>query len=321
MTIKTLVKPHLTLLTLCLLSSWQQAHAAEAVSPKLRQNLEIMQDILQKSLEQGRGSAIGRIEHSYVAGQGVLFQTSSNRGFGHFFPVAPLAPLAPMAPIAGVNAAEMAELAQNAEDIAVDVQMNMQWDEEAFADMSEQAEAAAEAAAEAFSEQQEQMRDQLRDLREQKRDLERDLRDVEREKRDIEFSQKVGKLDAEQQKSLKALNERHSTLQKQVSEMQKKYAAQEQEVQKKRAEQQKIAEQKQQELVARVGTNFASTLCDYGASLRELKDSEFVSLQLSTHGRDSQDIYWVFKKTDINQCVSGKINASALLKKANYYQY
>ncbi len=318
MKIKTLAKPHLALLTIGLLSNWQPALAADAVSPKLRQNLEIMQDILQKSLEQGRESAIGRIEHSYVAGQGVLFQTSSNRGFGHFFPVAPLAP---MAPIAGVNPAEMAELAQHAENVAVDVQMNMQWDEEAFADMSEQAEAAAEAAAEAVSEQQEQMRDQLRNLREQKRDLERDLRDVEREKRDIEFTQKVGKLDAEQQKSLKALNEKQASLQKQVDEMQKKYAAQEQEVQKKRLEQQKIAEQKHQELVARVGSNFASTLCDYGASLRELKDSEFVSLQLSTRGRNSQDIYWVFKKTDINQCVSGKINASALLKKANYYLY
>ena len=317
MTIKTLVKPHLTLLTLCVLGCFQQAHAADAVSPKLRQNLEIMQDILQKSLEQGRDSAIGRIEHSYVAGQGVLFQTSSNRGFDHFFPVAPIAPMAPMAPVAGVNAAEMAELAQNAQDIAVDVQMNMQFDEEAFAEMSEQAEAAAEA----MSEQQERMRDQLRDLREQKRDLERDLRDVEREKRDIEFSQKVGKLDAEQQKSLKALNERHASLKKQVDEMQKKYAVQEQEVQKKRLEQQKVAQQRQQELVARVGTNFATTLCDYGASLRELKDSEFVSLQLSTHGHDSQDIYWVFNKTDINQCVSGKINANTLLKKANYYQY
>lgn len=314
MTINNLKKPSLTVLAICLFGGLHNAQAADAVSPKLRQNLEIMQDILQKSLEQGRESAIGRIEHSYVAGQGVLFQTSSNRGFEHFFPVAPIAP---MAPLAGVNAAEMAEFAQNAADLAVDVQMNVQFDEEAFADMSEQAEAAAEA----MSEQQEQMRDQLRDLREQKRDLERELRDVERDKRDIEFSQKVGKLDTDQQKSLKALNERHATLKKQVDEMQKKYAVQEQEVQKKRIEQQKIAEQRQQELVARVGTNFAATLCDYGASLRELKDSEFVSLQLSTHGRDRQDIYWVFKKTDINQCVSGKMNASALLKKANYYQY
>lgn len=305
---KTLAKPQLTLLALCLLGSWHVANAAEAINPKLRQNLEIMQDILEKSLGEGRDSAISRIEHSYIAGQGVLFETSSNRGFGHFFPVAPLPPLP------GVNPAKLAKDAQN---IAVDVQMNMELDEEAIAELTEHAEAMAEA----MTEQQDQLRDQLRDLREQKRDLERDLRDVEREKRDIEFSQKVGKLDAEQQKTLKALDERHAGLKKQVDEIQKKYSAMEFEVQKKRAEQQKIAQQQQQELVTRLGNNFAVTLCDYGASLRDLKDTEFVSLQLSSHGRDNQDIYWVFKKADINQCVTGKISASALLKKANTYQY
>ena len=84
----------------------------------------------------------------------------------------------------------------------------------------------------------------------------------------------------------------------------------EQEYQKKRAEQAKIAAEKQKELIATISVNFATTLCDYGASLRELKDNEFVSLQLSnSHGRNSQDIYWVFKKSDINQCVTGKLNS------------
>ena len=96
----------------------------------------------------------------------------------------------------------------------------------------------------------------------------------------------------------------------------------EQEYQKKRAEQAKIAAEKQKELIAVISVNFANTLCDYGASLRELKDNEFVSLQLSnSRGRDQQDIYWVFKKSDINQCVTGKLTAESLLKKADYYQY
>lgn len=312
MTIHRLVKPTTSLLALYIVASMQGAVAAETVSAKLRQNLEIMQDILQKSLEQGQQSGVGRIEHSYLAGQGVLFQTSSHGGFGQYFPIAPLPPLP------GMDPAQLANMA-DAITVQVDtnVQVNTQFDEEAFAELANQAEEMAEA----VTEQHEQMREQLRDLREQKRDLERDLRDVEREKRDLEFSQKVGKLDAEQQKSLKALNDRQSALKKQVDEMQKKYAALELDVNKKRAEQQKMAEQRQQALVSRVGSNFASTLCDYGASLRELKDNEFVSLQLSAHGRDQQDTYWVFKKSDINQCITGKINAQALLKKANYYQY
>ena len=85
-----------------------------------------------------------------------------------------------------------------------------------------------------------------------------------------------------------------------------------------------LAEQQKQTaaMVKTVGEKFSQVLCDYGASLREIKDSEFVSLQLETaQGRDGKDIYWVFKKSDINQCVSGKLKAETLLKKADYYQY
>ena len=91
---------------------------------------------------------------------------------------------------------------------------------------------------------------------------------------------------------------------------------------KQKAEQEKLAKQRQTELVTKVGQVFSATLCDYGASLRDLKEQEFVSFQLSLSGRDNaRDHYWVVKKSDINQCVTGKIDAPALLKKASYYQY
>jgi adenine-specific DNA methylase len=162
----------------------------------------------------------------------------------------------------------------------------------------------------------------MRDVREQKRDLERELRDLEREKRDIDFQSKVGKLDADQQKELTRINSKSAELKKQLDAITQKYQVMEQDYQKKRTEQAKIAAEKQKELIATISVNFANTLCDYGASLRELKDNEFVSLQLSnSHGRNSQDIYWVFKKSDINQCVTGKLTTESLLKKADYYQY
>jgi hypothetical protein len=294
-------------------------HAATQVSDKLKQNLEIMRDILQKSMEQSERSAgIGRIELSYLAGQGVLFQTRTSGGFGHFFALAPIAPLPPIAPVAPISPPDLAMLSENARAAAEAALAGGVIDEERLQEMQDQAELAAEQ----MMEQHERMRDQSRELREQKRDAERDLRDIQREKRDIEFSGKVGKLDAEQQKQLQQLTARETELALKVKQMQQKYDAAEQEMLKKRQEQAKVAQQKQTELIAQVGSKFAATLCDYGASLRELKDSEFVSLQLSTDsGRDSKDIYWVFKKTDINQCISGKLGAESLLKKADYYQY
>lgn len=291
-------------------------HAATQVSDKLKQNLEIMRDILQKSMEQqSRTAGIGHIELSYLAGQGVLFQSRASGGFGRFFAMAPLAPMAPVAP---VSPPDLEAITDHANAVAQAAMAGHAIDDEQLQEFQEQAELAAEQ----MMEQHERLRDQSRELREQKRDLERDLRDVQREKRDLEFSAKFGKPDAEQRKQLQQLTAKETELASKVKEMQQKYDTAEQEILKKRQEQAKIAQQKQAELIAQVGSKFAATLCDYGASLRELKDSEFVSLQLSTDaGRESKDIYWVFKKSDINQCVSGKLAAEGLLKKADYYQY
>jgi hypothetical protein len=299
-----------------LLSLSTGGQAATQVSDKLKQNLEIMRDILQKSMEQpGRSAGVGRIELSYLAGQGVLFQTRTSGGFSRFFAVAPVAPIPPVAPI---SPPDLEAITDHANAVAQAALAGHPVDEDQLQEFQEQAELAAEQ----MMEQHERMRDQSRELREQKRDLERDLRDVQRDKRDIEFRAKVDKLDAEQQKQLQQLTNKEAALAKQVKEMQQKYDAAEQEMLKKRQEQAKVAQQKQTELIAQVGSKFAATLCDYGASLRELKDNEFVSLQLSTDGgRDSRDIYWVFKKSDINQCISGKFGAEGLLKKADYYQY
>lgn len=304
----------LTALVVLLCSSASQANVQ--ISDKLKQNLEIMRDIMQKSLEQQENTAdLGRIETSYLAGQGVLFRSQLGGGFGHFFamsgvPVAPVAPLPPLPDMSAIKA-QAAAMAQSA--VA-----GTPIDEDRMQELAEQAEQAAEQ----MMEQQERLRDQNRELRDQRRDLERELRDVQREKRDLEFSQKVGNKDVKQQERLNELTKQEQQLQTKVTALQQQYAAAEAALQKQRQEQQKLAAQKQTELIARVGYHFATSLCDYGASLRELKENEFISLQLQSRGgRGSSDVYWVLKKSDVNQCVTGKINAEGLLKKASYYRY
>lgn len=287
--------------------------AATEVNPKLGQNLKIMQDILQSSLGGEEHSSIGRIKHSYLMGQGVAFRVDSNSGWLRHFVMPPMPPV-PAMPAAAVGGTTVVVSTNVDNPVSTSNSFSFSFDEEAMEEMAE--------AAEALAEQQQDQSEKLRDLREERRDIERDLRDYEREKRDIEFSSKVGKLDDEQQKKLKELSQKSEQLKSQLAQLQKTLTVQEQEYNKKRAEQQKQAAQRQAELVAKVGQVFSSTLCDYGASLRDLKEQEFVSFQLSLSGRDqAKDHYWVVKKADINQCVTGKIDAQSLLKKATYYQY
>jgi hypothetical protein len=286
--------------------------AATEVNAKLGQNLKIMQDILQSSLGGEEHSSIGRIQHSYLIGQGVAFRVDSNSGWLRHFVMPPMPPMPPAAP--GSSVAVSTNVANAISVTGNGSSFSFSFDEEAIEEMAE--------AAEAMAEQQQDQSEKLRDLREERRDIERDLRDYEREKRDIEFSSKVSKLDADQQKKLKEINQKSEQLKSQLTQLQKNLTEQEQEYNKKRAEQQKLAAQRQTELVAKVGQVFSNTLCDYGASLRDLKEQEFVSFQLSLSGRNNaKDHYWVVKKSDINQCVTGKIDAPALLKKASYYQY
>lgn len=289
--------------------------AATEVNAKLGQNLKIMQDILQSSLGGQEHSSIGRIQHSYLYGQGVAFRVDSNSGWLRHFVMPPMPPMPAMAPAApGTAVAVSANVANSISISENGNSFSFSFDEEAMEEMAE--------AAEAMAEQQQDQSEKLRDLREERRDIERDLRDYEREKRDIEFSAKVSKLNSDQQKKLNELNQKSEQLKTQLAQLQKTLTEQEQEYNKKRAEQQKLAAQRQTELVAKVGQVFSNTLCDYGASLRDLKEQEFVSFQLSLSGRDNaKDHYWVVKKSDINQCVTGKIDAPALLKKASYYQY
>lgn len=297
------------LLTAGLVTVAGMAHAADPVSPKLKQNLDIMRDILQKSLQSPVGRGVSDIDVSYVMGQGVLFETRMEGGFdGWMFTGQPMPGMDP-ALMARINA-EAARVSQAA--LAGD---------EVDEGTLEQLTSEAQAAAESMMEQQERLGDQLRELRDQKRDVERELRNVEREKRDIEFTQKVGKLDESQQKQMNQLQQKQKELQNKAQDMQTKYAAAEADYRKKREEKQKLAEQQQAEMIAKVGNNMAQTLCDYGAGLRELNDNQFVALKLQTRGRNGSDVYWVFNKADINACVTGKTSAANLLKKATYYNY
>lgn len=266
---------------------------AAEVSPALKKNADILQTILQTAFKDNESSRLSSLQYSYLSGQGLLFQASS--GGRHVFQFRnvsiPAAPVAPTAPLPGTEF----------EFDSIDI----------------------ERITEAAQEMAEQMQDQHRQtyrIAEKQRTIERELRDVERDKRDIEFNKNLTKLDKEQQQELQTLQQKTKLLQEKLAEVSKEAELSRKQLEQQRAKQ--LAEQEQQTaaMVKTVGEKFSQVLCDYGASLRDMPDNEYVTLQVNNRGSEGR-YYWVVKKADINQCMTGKIKAKDLLAKTSSYQF
>ncbi|MDP2714830.1 hypothetical protein [Rheinheimera sp.] len=268
---------------------------AAEVSPNLKKNADILQTILHTAFKDSEQARLSSLQYSYLSGQGILFQASS--GSRHRFQFRNIAmPAAPAAPLPPLPGGEY-EFEFDSSDI--------------------------EQITEAAEEMAEQMHDQHRQsyrIAEKQRVIERELRDTEREKRDIEFNKSLTTLDKEQQQELQMLQQKTKLLQEKLAEVAKEAGLSRKQLEEQRAKQ--LAEQQQQTaaMVKTVGEKFSQVLCDYGASLRDMPDNEYVTLQVNNRGNEGR-YYWVVRKADINQCMTGKIKAKDLLAKANSYQF
>lgn len=269
----------------------------------LKKNADILQTIMQTAFKENDASRLSSLQYSYLAGQGIFFQANAAiGGKGNVFyfrsgghAVAPVAPAAPVPPLPDG-----------------DYEFEFEFDTEEIERLTE--------AAQDMAEQMEQQHLQRYRISEKQRVIERELRDVEREKRDLEFNKSVSKLDKEQQQQLAMLQQKAKVLQEKQAEVTKEAEISRKQLEEQREKQR--AEQRQQVtvMVKSVGETFSQLLCDYGASLKEVPDSEFVSLQVNSRVA-TERFYWVVKKADINQCMSGKIKAKELLARANIYQF
>jgi len=272
--------------------------SASDVSPAIKKNADILQTILHTTFKDNKASQLSALQYSYLSGQGLLFQANAMLGSRHVFhfssnsvATAPAAPMPPIPPLPDskfeFESTEMEQIVEAAEEMA------------------------------------EQMHDQHRQayrIAEKQRVIERELRNVEREQRDIEFNKSLTTLDKEQQQALQMLQQKTKVLQEKLAEVVKEAGLSRKQLEEQRAKH--LAEQQQQTaaMVKTVGEKFSQVLCDYGASLRDIQDNEFVTLQVNSRGAGGS-YYWVVKKADINQCMSGKIKAKDLLVKTQSYQF
>lgn len=273
---------------------------AADISPALKKNADMLQTIMHTAFKDSEAGRLSSLQYSYLAGQGLLFQANAigaGRQVFHLSHVQsehiPAAPLPPLPPLPEgdftfeFNTEDIEQLAESAQQLAEQVKQ--------------------------------QHRHSYR-LAEKQRAIEDELRDVERETREIEFNKSLSKLDKEQQKQLEQLKQKAKVLAEKRAEVEKEAALNRKQLEEQRAKQ--LAEQQQRTaaMVKNVGEKFSQLLCDYGASLRDIPDSEYISLQVSNRASAGRH-YWVIKKADINQCMSGKIKAAALLSKAITYQF
>lgn len=148
--------------------------------------------------------------------------------------------------------------------------------EEYFSDYQERIEA------------QEAMREKLAEQREQVREMQREIRRAEREQREAEEERRSV------ERLRKNLEEKLSKLEKKKGEynkMMKEY--------REKRDQKYIANSKKK------AEAILSTLCDYGATLRSLKNDEHVTLIFKNYENNKDQVY-VFDYDDVKSCDTSK---------------
>jgi len=88
---------------------------------------------------------------------------------------------------------------------------------------------------------------------------------------------------------------------------------------------QEYAAQWQQDVIE-LETNLYAAMCDYGSTLRELPETESISIILTGLGEEAEDNrrtdkVHVFSKADVLQCQSGEIDLATLQQRTIQYSY
>lgn len=275
---------------------------------QLHQQLDIMSGIIKSSIQKqsdNKGPRLTKIDTHYLSGQGVIFELGITRVSFYHLPVAPVMPVSPRVP-------EAPEGFENEELFG-----------ENFEIIIEEAMEEAAVAIEIANEYTRSNNEEQRVFREQEREIAYEKRDLAREERDLNFqSMHIDKEDkAQHQAELDELKKRKDKIKRMQVDLEKRTK-----VFKEQSAKVKAEKEKQKELFNnQLEISVSQTLCNYGGGLKALPDAEHVSMIIKGAGNKSgarnKDKVLVFKKSDIKNCVLEKIDAKALLSKANGYQF
>ncbi|WP_105253722.1 hypothetical protein [Pseudoalteromonas sp. T1lg75] len=158
--------------------------------------------------------------------------------------------------------------------------------------------------------------EQMRAAAEAQRELSFRIRELNREQRELKMQSKLQDNDQEFTEQLQEIEREVVKLREQKDALDAKNKVLVKEVKEKRLKHKEKQAQQQQEQLRKALTSVARSLCDYGVGMRDISDEQFVNVQFSQSRNQHMA---VFKKADINRCVSGKLDHKDLLSRAKQY--
>ncbi|WP_421969582.1 hypothetical protein [Pseudoalteromonas sp. SSDWG2] len=291
------MKKYILASAIALGATTMNAHVQANEFDDVQRQINIVENILTTALKQDLQQRSVNVSSTYLADQGVLYSVRFNSKFAFIteFAGGPMAPLAPEVVIDSnritindqhVEFVEHDGVATEHKEIIISLD-----------DIREQSE-------------------QMRASAERQRELAFRLRELNREQRELEIQAKLQEDNKEVQQQITEIETEIVKVRERKDELDAKNEVFVKQVKEKR-EKQKVKQQKQQqEQLQQALSSVARSLCDYGVGLRVLSDDNYVNIQF--HQADSNHMA-IFKKSDINRCVAGKLDHQDLLKKATQY--
>lgn len=287
------------------------AYADQTQRNELRKQLEIMNSIFSTALEQESKSdrrhviTRDRLNYNYLAGQGVVYRTRIGGNRIMFFGgEVPLPPMPNVPDIAGIDSVEI-ELAVTEGLAAAEEAL------EGLEIVTEDVHGDGEGNIRIIRHVTDKVRENAGEVRE----LRRRVRDLELAKSNAEGAEAevIAKELAQARQELETTQQALETARAEIAEAR-------QEVRKKVEVRKAERNEQLQQQLASFEQTMASTLCDYGRTLRALPESENVTFVLEGAGQEDQggkDKIYIFSKRQLEKCSS----PSDLLRKAVTYNF
>lgn len=290
----------LSSLALALFSAPVNSKEVSVDLDKIKREVNIMSNILKASFAQDKNLGVRHIESQYLISQGITFKLDARSFDINSFSWTNILPPVPVhaAPIDFYfGETQMGEITEQVLSISGE---------------------AYNSALEAIA----QTGEHIRELAERERDVDHEIRSIEREARDINFERRnadkddVKDLEIRKQK-LEVQVKKLKTQKKQLESKQQKLRV---EIRENKTKNKTKALERKKLTLKNIKNILSISLCDYGAGLRNLPNSESVNFVLKNAG-DKSDIIYIFTKKDIKSCVIGNINAKQLLAKSINYHF
>ena len=289
----------LSSLALALFSTVVHSKEASVDLEKIKREINIMNNILKASFAEDKSLGLRHIESQYLASQGITFKLDARSFSKNSFSLSNILPSTPVEPI------------------------DFNFDEDKIEQIREQALSISREAYSSALEAIAQTSEHIRELAKREREIEHEIRSTERETRDVSFERRnADKNDVQElAKREKQLETQTKKLKEQKAQLDSKQKKLRKEMRDNKSKNQAKVQEKKRLALASIKNILSVSLCDYGAGLRTLPNSESVNFVLKNAGDNKNDVVYIFTKKDIKSCVIGDINSKELLAKSVNYHF